>query len=219
MTNRHWLEGLIANTCAERSALPGYGAGEFRELGWLGLERRRWRETLGIEDEKLSFFKIHGEADVEHSEIGWNAVSRFATDLRHGGRGRRGVPGQSDGLGELLERHLRRRRPENGKIGLLNNRLMFKWSRRPAFLFSHICLFPTLFHTRRRSSDRLFSIDGPRPSGSFESMATMPDQPDPRARFADPDEAWWRTRLAYPDFEHAPPWWRKRERDRLSPLR
>ncbi|HUB96937.1 MAG TPA: hypothetical protein VL993_13525, partial [Stellaceae bacterium] len=31
MSNRHWLEGLIANTCAERANIPGYGTGAFRE--------------------------------------------------------------------------------------------------------------------------------------------------------------------------------------------
>ncbi len=81
MSNRHWLEGLIANTCAERSALPGYGSGEVREFGWLGVERRRWREAFGLSDEQLNFFKLHHEADLEHSDIGWNAVANFATDL------------------------------------------------------------------------------------------------------------------------------------------
>lgn len=81
MSNRHWLEGLIANTCAERSALPGYGAGEVREIGWLGVERRRWREAFGLSDEDLGFFKLHSEADVEHSDIGWNAVAKYAADL------------------------------------------------------------------------------------------------------------------------------------------
>src|SRR5262249_3165473 len=42
MSNRHWLEGLIANTCAERVNVPGYGTGIFREQGWFGLERQRW---------------------------------------------------------------------------------------------------------------------------------------------------------------------------------
>lgn len=81
MSNRHWLEGLVANTCAERSALPGYGAGEVREIGWLGVERRRWREAFGLTDEQLVFFEMHGEADVEHSDIGWNAVAAHAAAL------------------------------------------------------------------------------------------------------------------------------------------
>ncbi len=81
MSNRHWLEGLVANTCAERSALPGYGGGELREIGWLGVERRRWREAFGLSDEQLNFFKLHHEADMEHSDIGWNAVANYAADL------------------------------------------------------------------------------------------------------------------------------------------
>lgn len=81
MSNRHWLEGLIANTCAERSALPGYGGGELHEIGWLGVERRRWREAFGLTDEQLNFFKLHSEADVEHSDVGWNAVAKFAAEL------------------------------------------------------------------------------------------------------------------------------------------
>lgn len=82
MSNRHWLEGLIANTCAERSALPGYGNGEVREVGWLGVERRRWREAFGLTDKQLNFFKLHSEADVEHSDVGWNAVAKYAGELR-----------------------------------------------------------------------------------------------------------------------------------------
>ena len=81
MSNRHWLEGLIANTCAERSVLPGYGGGELHEIGWLGVERRRWREAFGVTDEQLNFFKLHSEADVEHSDVGWNAVAKFAAEL------------------------------------------------------------------------------------------------------------------------------------------
>jgi len=39
MANRHWLEGIVANTCAERVNVPGYGTGAFRKHGWFGLER------------------------------------------------------------------------------------------------------------------------------------------------------------------------------------
>ena len=42
MATTHWLEGLIANTCAERSNIPGYGTGIMKEAGWFGLERERW---------------------------------------------------------------------------------------------------------------------------------------------------------------------------------
>src|SRR3989449_11115726 len=33
MANRHWLEGIVANTCAERINVPGYGSGLFRKHG------------------------------------------------------------------------------------------------------------------------------------------------------------------------------------------
>ncbi len=61
MSNRHWLEGLIANTCAERTNVPGYGIGEIRDKGWFGV--------------------MHSEADIKHSDLGWNAVADHAEDL------------------------------------------------------------------------------------------------------------------------------------------
>ena len=81
MSNRHWLEGLIANTCAERVNVPGYGEGEIREKGWSGLERRRWGEAFGLSEDQLDFFKLHAEADLEHSDLGWNTVARYAAEL------------------------------------------------------------------------------------------------------------------------------------------
>jgi len=42
MANRHWLEGIVANTCAERANVPGYGTGIMKKHGWFGLERARW---------------------------------------------------------------------------------------------------------------------------------------------------------------------------------
>jgi pyrroloquinoline quinone (PQQ) biosynthesis protein C len=81
MSNRHWLEGLIANTCAERANVPGYGRGEFREKGWSGMENRRWAEVFGLKGDQLEFFKIHGPADLEHSNLGWQTVARYAREL------------------------------------------------------------------------------------------------------------------------------------------
>ncbi len=81
MGNRHWLEGLIANTCAERANIPGYGSGPTKAHGWFGLERKRWREVLGIPDEKLEFFELHEEADIVHSDLGWKAVAKHAREL------------------------------------------------------------------------------------------------------------------------------------------
>ena len=65
--NRHWLEGLVANTCSERSNIPGYGHGDVRELGWFPAWGPRWRELFGLTEEQTHFFAMHGPADVEHS--------------------------------------------------------------------------------------------------------------------------------------------------------
>jgi pyrroloquinoline quinone (PQQ) biosynthesis protein C len=81
MANKHWLEGIVANTCAERINVPGYGSGEFRKRGWFGLERRRWGRLFKLDDEALDFFELHTEADIEHSNTGWRAVDKFARKL------------------------------------------------------------------------------------------------------------------------------------------
>ncbi len=78
MANRHWLEGIVANTCAERANVPGYGRGIMRRHGWFGLERSRWRKLFNLSDAQLDFFELHEEADIEHSNAGWTAVERFA---------------------------------------------------------------------------------------------------------------------------------------------
>ena len=82
MANRHWLEGVVANTCAERINIPGYGKGLFRKAGWFGLERHRWGKLFGLPDSGLEFFELHEQADIEHSDAGWHAVERFARKLR-----------------------------------------------------------------------------------------------------------------------------------------
>jgi pyrroloquinoline quinone (PQQ) biosynthesis protein C len=81
MSNTHWLEGLIANTCAERANIPGYGQGVMREHGWFGLERVRWGELFGLEGDQLDFFEIHGPADIELSDLGWNTVAERSAEL------------------------------------------------------------------------------------------------------------------------------------------
>jgi len=81
MANKHWLEGIVANTCAERINVPGYGSGEFRKRGWFGLERRRWGRLFKLDAEALDFFELHTEADIEHSNTGWRAVEKFARQL------------------------------------------------------------------------------------------------------------------------------------------
>jgi pyrroloquinoline quinone (PQQ) biosynthesis protein C len=81
MSHRHWLEGLVANTCAERVNIPGYGVGVFRRRGWFGMERGRWGRLFGLADADLEFFTLHTEADVEHSNLGWQAVAQHAAEL------------------------------------------------------------------------------------------------------------------------------------------
>jgi pyrroloquinoline quinone (PQQ) biosynthesis protein C len=81
MASKHWLEGIVANTCAERVNVPGYGKGYFRKAGWFGLERHRWGKLFRLPDEALDFFELHEQADIEHSNAGWKAVERFAKEL------------------------------------------------------------------------------------------------------------------------------------------
>ena len=81
MSNRHWLEGLIANTCAERSNVPDYGTGLMKKRGWFGLERDRWGKLFKLRDEELEFFELHEEADIEHSNLGWQTVAQYASQL------------------------------------------------------------------------------------------------------------------------------------------
>lgn len=80
--NRHWLEGLIANTCAERVNVPGYGSGRQREAGWCGAMRDHWRRAFNLNDDQLTFWSMHSEADIEHSNLGWQTVARYAQELR-----------------------------------------------------------------------------------------------------------------------------------------
>jgi pyrroloquinoline-quinone synthase len=81
MANRHWLEGIVANTCAERANVPGYGTGTMKKHGWFGLERERWGKLFGLADGELEFFELHEKADIAHSNAGWRAVERFAKKL------------------------------------------------------------------------------------------------------------------------------------------
>lgn len=82
MSNRHWLEGVVGNTCAERINVPGYGRQVFGPDGFSGSERTRWSEALGLSDDQLEFFRLHKEADMEHSRLGWESVAQFAVELR-----------------------------------------------------------------------------------------------------------------------------------------
>jgi pyrroloquinoline quinone (PQQ) biosynthesis protein C len=82
MSHRHWLEGIVANSCAERINLPGYGIGAVREKGWSAVERERWARLFGLSNEQLEFWSVHEQADIEHSNLGWQAVARFAEQYR-----------------------------------------------------------------------------------------------------------------------------------------
>lgn len=82
MTNRHWLAGIVANTCAERANTPGYGPAFMRKTGWFGYERKRWRTLFSLRDDQLEFFELHEAADIAHSNMGWQAVARFAIEYR-----------------------------------------------------------------------------------------------------------------------------------------
>jgi pyrroloquinoline quinone (PQQ) biosynthesis protein C len=79
--NRHWLEGLVANTCSERVNVPGYGNGRQREVGWSGGQRDEWRKLFGLHDEQLAFWSVHSEADIDHSNLGWQTVATYAEEL------------------------------------------------------------------------------------------------------------------------------------------
>lgn len=82
VSDRHWLEGLVGNTCAERANIPGYGTGTQHKHGWFGLERERWARVFPhLSDDDLEFFEVHEEADVEHSDMSWNAVAEHAAKL------------------------------------------------------------------------------------------------------------------------------------------
>ena len=81
MSSRHWLEGLVANTCAERANIPGYGTGIMKEHGWFGLERQRWGKLFKLSDADLEFFELHEEADIVHSNLGWQTIAEQAEKL------------------------------------------------------------------------------------------------------------------------------------------
>src|SRR5258708_3671074 len=78
MANRHWLEGIVANTCAERVNVPGYGSGEFRKRGWFGLERLRWGRLFRLEDEEPQFFDLHTTPHIQPSHPPRRAGHKFA---------------------------------------------------------------------------------------------------------------------------------------------
>ena len=81
MASRHWLEGIVANACAERANVPGYGRGAAREHGNSWSQRQRWQKRFGLNDEQLAFWHVHEVADIDHSNLAWEAVSEHAERL------------------------------------------------------------------------------------------------------------------------------------------
>ena len=82
MANKHWLEGIVANACAERANCPGYGAGHAREVGMFGAQRPQWKKLFNLTDEQVEFWHLHQAADIEHSDIAWQAVADNAQRLK-----------------------------------------------------------------------------------------------------------------------------------------
>jgi len=81
MSNSHWLLGLMGNTCSERVNVPGYGVGESKERGWNNMVAGKWMEIFDLSLEDVRFFTLHGDADKEHSDLGWNTVAKYAEEL------------------------------------------------------------------------------------------------------------------------------------------
>ena len=81
MSNCHWLLGLIANTCAERHNVPGYGRGLTKEMGWNAMVGIKWMKIWNLSEEDVRFFTLHTEADLEHSELGWRTIAEYAEKL------------------------------------------------------------------------------------------------------------------------------------------
>ncbi len=81
MSSKHWLEGIIANACAERANVPGYGRGANREHGNSWVQRRNWQKRFNLTDAQVEFWAVHEEADIEHSNLAWEAVAEHAERL------------------------------------------------------------------------------------------------------------------------------------------
>lgn len=82
MSNRHWLEGIVANACAERANVPGYGRGAAREHGNSWVQRHRWQKLFNLTDTQLEFWHVHEVADIDHSNLAWEAVATYAESLQ-----------------------------------------------------------------------------------------------------------------------------------------
>ena len=82
MANRHWLEGIVANTCAERVNVPGYGQASSRRPAGSGLERIRWGKLFNLSSDASSNSSSCIPMPTSSiRDMGWKAVERFARDL------------------------------------------------------------------------------------------------------------------------------------------
>jgi pyrroloquinoline quinone (PQQ) biosynthesis protein C len=81
MSSRHWLLGIVANSCAERANVPGYGTGLARDHGNSYVQGERWEKLFGLKGDQLQFFHVHSVADIDHSNLAWHAVAEHAGDL------------------------------------------------------------------------------------------------------------------------------------------
>ena len=81
MSSKHWLLGVVGNSCAERANVPGYGTGLAREHGNSYVQGMRWEKLFGLKGEQLQFFEVHSVADIDHSNLAWHACAEHAEAL------------------------------------------------------------------------------------------------------------------------------------------
>jgi len=81
MSQKHWLLGVVGNSCAERANVPGYGNGLAREHGNSYLQGKRWEKLFGLKGDQLEFFEVHSLADIDHSNLAWHACAEHAEAL------------------------------------------------------------------------------------------------------------------------------------------
>jgi len=81
MASRHWLEGIVANTCAERANVPGLRHRDHEKARVVRPRARALGKLFGLSGDELEFFELHEKADIAHSNAGWSAVERFAKQL------------------------------------------------------------------------------------------------------------------------------------------
>jgi len=106
MANRHWLEGIIANTCAERTNVPGYGTGIMKRHGWFGLERERWASSSACRRRARI---LRAAREGRHRALGRGlASSRTLREaVAYGRRGGRCLREEPPGMGAVPERDRR----------------------------------------------------------------------------------------------------------------